>query len=71
MAITIRNTSSMSLLNVLNQLSAAQATTFMQLTTGKRINSGKDDPAGLIALSGINAELRAVESSLIIVYSYL
>ncbi len=65
MAITIRNTSSMSLLNILNQHAKAQATTFMQLTTGKRINSGKDDPAGLIALSGINAELRAVESSLI------
>ncbi|MCH7926144.1 MAG: hypothetical protein IIC51_11470, partial [Planctomycetes bacterium] len=65
MAITIRNTSTMSLLNILNQQAAAQAVTFKQLTTGKRINSGKDDPAGLIALVGINAELRAVESSLI------
>ncbi len=65
MAITIRNTSTMSLLNILNQQAAAQAVTFRQLTTGKRINSGKDDPAGLIALVGINAELRAVESSLI------
>ena len=65
MAITIRNTSTMSLLNILNQQAAAQAVTFRQLTTGKRINSGKDDPAGLIALVGINAELRAVASSLI------
>jgi len=65
MAITIRNTSTMSLLNILNQQSAQQASTFKQLTTGKRINSGKDDPAGLIALQGINAELRAVESSLV------
>ena len=65
MAITIRNTSTMSLLNILNQQSAQQASTFKQLVTGKRINSGKDDPAGLIALQGINAELRAVESSLV------
>lgn len=65
MAITITNTNTLTLLNILNQHSESQATTFKQLTTGKRINAGKDDPAGLIALQGLNAELRAVETSLV------
>jgi len=65
MALTVTNTNTIQLLNILNKNSAAQSTTIKQLTTGKRITSGKDDPAGLIALSGLNAELRAVESSLI------
>lgn len=65
MAITVTNTNTSTLLNILNQQTSLQATTLRQLTTGKRITAGKDDPAGLIALSGLNAELRAVESSLV------
>ncbi len=65
MAITVTNTNTNTLLNILNQQTSLQSTTLRQLTTGKRITAGKDDPAGLIALSGLNAELRAVESSLI------
>lgn len=65
MALTITNTNTIQLLNILNKNSAEQSTTIKQLTTGKRITSGKDDPAGLIALSGLNAELRAVGSSLV------
>ena len=64
MALTITNTNTIQLLNILNKTADAQSTTMKQLTTGKRITSGKDDPAGLIALSGLNAELRAVETSL-------
>ncbi len=64
MALTINNTNTLQLLNILNKNSAAQSRTLQQLTTGRRITSGKDDPAGLIALSGLEAELRAVESSL-------
>lgn len=64
MAITVTNTNTSMLLNILNQNMARQSTLMRQLTTGKRINSGKDDPAGLIALSGLNAELRAVNASL-------
>ena len=60
MALTVTNTNTLSLLNILNRNSAAQANTFKQLTTGLRINAGKDDPAGLIALSMLNAELTAV-----------
>jgi flagellin len=64
MALTITNTNTLALLNILNKNLAAQANTFKQLTTGKRINSGKDDPAGLIALQNLNAELTAVNASL-------
>ncbi len=65
MALTITNTQTMTLLNIINRQTSAQTTTMKQLTTGKRINAGKDDPAGLIALQGLNAELRAVETSLV------
>lgn len=60
MALTVTNINTLKLLNILNQNQAAQSTTLTQLTTGKRINSGKDDPAGLIALSNLNAELTAI-----------
>lgn len=65
MALTVTNTNTIQLLNILNANTLAQARTTRQLSTGKRINSGADDPAGLIALSGLNAELRAVSASLI------
>lgn len=64
MALTINNTNTLTLLNILNQNSAAQSQTMKQLTTGKRINSGADDPAGLIALSSLKAEITAVEASI-------
>jgi len=64
MALTVTNTNTMALLNILNQNSIAQSNTLKQLTTGKRINSGKDDPAGLIALTSLNTELTAVNASL-------
>jgi len=64
MALTVTNTNTIQLLSILNRNTAAQATTLQQLSTGKRINTGKDDPAGLIALSLLNAERTAVEQSL-------
>jgi len=64
MALTVTNTNTLTLLNILNKNTAAQSNTFKQLTTGKRINSGKDDPAGLIALENLNAELTAVNTAL-------
>ncbi|MCO6435805.1 MAG: hypothetical protein J5J06_01810 [Phycisphaerae bacterium] len=64
MALTVTNTNTIQLLSILNRNTAAQEKTISQLTTGKRINSGKDDPAGLIALSLLQAERIAVESSL-------
>jgi len=64
MALTINNTNTLALLNILNQTTASQSDTMRQLTTGKRINTGKDDPAGLVALASLNAELTAVGTSL-------
>lgn len=64
MALTVTNTNTITLLNILNKNSADQANTMRQLTTGRRINAGKDDPAGLIAYSSLNAELTAVRASL-------
>ena len=64
MALTVTNTNTLQLLNILNRTNAQQTSTLRQLTTGSRINTGKDDPAGLIALSSLNAELRAVEGSI-------
>lgn len=64
MALTVTNTNTLMLVNILNRTSAAQSNTMRQLTTGKRINFGKDDPAGLIAFSNLNAELTAVNGSL-------
>ena len=64
MALTITNTNTIKLLNILNRNSIAQSNTLLQLTTGKRINFGKDDPAGLIALSSLQSELRAVNTAL-------
>lgn len=64
MALTIRNTNTLALLNILNKNTAAQSNTLKQLTTGLRINSGKDDPAGLIALSSLNSELTRIRTSL-------
>jgi flagellin len=43
-----------------NQGDLFQATT--RLATGRRINSGKDDPAGLISSERLEAELKALEA---------
>ncbi len=64
MALTINNSNTLALLNILNQNTVSQANTMRQLTTGKRINAGVDDPAGLVALASLNAEIIAVETSL-------
>lgn len=64
MALTVTNSNTITLLNILNRNTQNQASTLKQLSTGNRINSGKDDPAGLIALSKLNTELTAVNTSL-------
>lgn len=64
MALTVTNTNTFLLLDILNRNSAAQSSSLQQLTTGKRINAGKDDPAGLIALSNLNSEVNSVSAAL-------
>ena len=64
MAITVTNLNSMMLLNILNRTSFDQSNTLTQLSTGSRINAGRDDPAGLIAMRSLETELRAVDASI-------
>ncbi len=64
MAITVTNVNTLSLLNILNRTSNAQSTSLERLSTGFRINAGKDDPAGLIASRALDAELTSVNASI-------
>ncbi len=45
MAITVNNLNSMMLLHILNRTTFEQSNTLTQLSTGSRINAGRDDPA--------------------------
>jgi len=65
MALTITNSNTLSLLNILNRTSANQSQTLTRLSTGIRVNSGKDDPAGLIAIRSLQSELTGVDASLV------
>lgn len=51
-------------LNRLTQLTKDISTTTQRLATGKRINSSKDDPSGVIEAALLQEELIAAESSL-------
>ncbi len=64
MAMTINNVGTLSLLNLLNKTSSQQSNTMLQMTTGQKINRGADDPAGLLALSKLNAELTATNAGI-------
>lgn len=64
MGLTVNNVNTLSLLNILNTTSAAQSNSLTRLSTGHRINSGADDPAGLIAVQSLSAELTGVEAAI-------
>ncbi len=64
MGLTVTNTNTMSLLNILNRTSQAQSDTLQRLSTGFKVNRGADDPAGLIAIQSLNAELTGVEAAI-------
>lgn len=49
---------------VLANQSASLSTSIYRLSTGYRINSGKDDPAGLIASENLRCEQRAIQAAL-------
>ncbi|MCL2646318.1 MAG: flagellin [Phycisphaerales bacterium] len=53
------NVTSMIAVNTLNANNASLQTSLQRLSTGYRINSGKDDPAGLIASEVLRAEQQA------------
>ncbi len=64
MGLTVTNVNTLSLLNILNKTTAAQSSSLTKLSTGFRINKGSDDPAGLLAVSSLSAELVAVDSAI-------
>ncbi len=64
MGLTITNTNTLNLLNIVNKTSTAQSNVLTQLSTGLKINSAADNPAGLIAMENLNAELTATNAAL-------
>src|SRR5438477_12741969 len=49
-------------LGALHATQASMATSLTRLSTGLRINSGKDDPTGLIAVTALSKELVEIDS---------
>lgn len=64
MGLTITNTNTLTLLNILNKTQTRQSNILTQLSTGLKINKGADDPAGLIALRSLEAELTGVNGAI-------
>ncbi len=64
MALTVTNLNTLQLLNIVNQTSAKQTSVLERLATGKRINRGADDPAGLIAAQLLSADLVDVNAAI-------
>ncbi len=58
------NVASLIAVNNLNNNNQSLQTSLQRLSTGYRINSGKDDPAGLIASENLQAEQRATEAAI-------
>ncbi|MES3154854.1 flagellin [Sphingomonas faeni] len=57
------NISSMRASNASNMASAALSTAMERLSTGKRINSAKDDAAGLAIASSMNAQIKGMNQA--------
>ena len=55
MGLTVTNVNTLSLLNILNRTTQEQSNSLLRLSTGKKINKGSDNPAGLIAVASLNA----------------
>lgn len=64
MALTVNNSNTLSLLNILNRTTAEQSRSLQRLSTGFKINRGADDPAGLIAVNSLTAELTSVGAAI-------
>lgn len=64
MALTVTNTNTLRLLNILNSTATSQSNSLTRLSTGTRLNRGADDPAGLIASRSIDTELTSVNAAL-------
>ena len=58
------NVTSLLAVNNLNQNNSALQTSLQRLSTGYRINAGKDDPSGLIASESLRAEQQATATAI-------
>jgi flagellin len=58
------NVGSLIAVNALNKNTASLQTSLQRLSTGVRINSGKDDPSGLIASESLKAEQKATQTAI-------
>src|SRR2546423_6031732 len=58
------NVSSLVAQNTLGRSNAALEQALQRLSTGLRINTGKDDPAGLIASEGLRSDITSVSSAI-------
>jgi flagellin len=58
------NVTSLLAVNNLNKNNSALQTSLQRLSTGYRINSGKDDPSGLIASESLKAEQQATSTAI-------
>jgi flagellin len=59
----LNNIPALSAENALNSTQMGLNTTLQQLSTGQRINSGADDPAGLAIANGLSANIAALNQS--------
>ena len=64
MGLTVTNTNTLKLLNIINRTTTNQSKTLERLSTGLKINRGSDDPSGLIALESLTAELTSVDAAI-------
>ncbi len=64
MAMTVNNLGTLHLLNILSRTTMAQENVFNRMSTGSKINRGADDPAGMLALTSLDSELRAVNAGI-------
>jgi flagellin len=58
------NVSSLVAVNSLNKANASEQTSLQRLSTGFRINTGADDPSGLIASESLQAEQKSTETAI-------
>ena len=65
MAMTIgMSSASFKILSAISKIQEQQATTQERLATNHKINKASDDPAGLIALNSLNAELTSINTAI-------
>ena len=64
MSIINTNVQSLVAQNALRQNNASEATSLQRLSTGLRINSGADDPSGLIASENLKSETSGIQTAI-------